>query len=734
MGEIFSMIGIGRPVGGSRLLRIALLALALTAFFLLDGIGEPNARAVPRVHRFEEDQPEIDTVRVTVKVFLPNQYELLNSYVPYDTVVNITSQLSKPLANPVTINSTMYFPLTEWPENATYTYRGYGVRLLLVHIPANTSSISVEFKGHMSGQSVLWRNAAHILYPRINVTLPYRRTDNFLLVAPHDANVVRVQSLVYAEREYGAVAYNIVESEKEKLILLSQPVPILPVVYEHVLWKPIATVLIFLAIAATLLVPYGPKYMEKLRVRTEFNQSIIRIIESSRGYALGLARGLQGRISKINSRSLLTAYVLCSLLMVSLGLAVGPEPRSKAYAIAMPDTVDEIEKATGMRIISILDTRDEFETLVKVGTVQAAIVGDFYVTEHLGRTLYSVLDEIQSIIIIESKVVSADFAREVFRRYPEKTAIFKDVNAFREAIPVNPRLVPTRQNQLRLTIDPSVFDGVVALVGILSFIQVFFGLAFLSSKLMEVGKKPGISAIPESILYACFYFFFTQLIYVVTSVLFAVPMGLHAVSSGSTRVTAVGALGFGGGSRPRMLAGMLGILFGSVAALGEGSKLSKAGLIAFFFALFSIIVDPLTGGLIFYEFILMFTVGGVELEAASTTTSYVKTFLANVGLAFGGWITPTYGISTGEIMFYMGAIPLCLFPKLQSATATLLLFFSAFSVGNGGIRVAEMTPWKTFASCIPGIATGLVIAAVFFSLSKAEAIIRARIERRGTSF
>jgi len=711
----------------SPLLRIAIPVLALSIFFLLDGIGEPNARALYHTDRFGEGQPEIDTISVTVQVFLPDQYGLLDPDVPYTTVIDITSRLSNPLSSPVTINSTSYFPLTEWPAGATYSVDGYGGHILQVRLPANITSFSVQFKGRMSGKSVLWRNVGQVNYPDIQIPLPYPQPHRSILVAPKDADIVKMYPPLYMESEPGSVESNVLESQYEEAVVIGEPASVV-VVYEPTLWKPVATVLIFLAIAAVLILPYAPKFTEKYQAAT-----IPRILLTLRDYVLRFASGLQARISKVSSRTLLTAYVLCSLLMVSLGLAVGPDPRPKAYAIAMSHTVDEIEEATGIKIISVLDTRTEFETLVSVGTVQAAIVADFLVREGLGKQLYGGLEEIPTIIIIDSIVVSPDFAQEVLRRYSEKTLVFRDVDAFRDALQRNPMLIQTRENQLGLVVDPKLFDGVMALAGLLSFILVFFGLAYLSNKLVEVGKKPGISAIPESIMYTSFYFFFTQLIYIVTSVAFAVPMGLHAVTSGSTKVTAIGALGFGGGSRPRMLAGMLGVLFGSTAALGEGSKLSKTGAIAFIIALFTVVADPLTGGLIFYEFVLLFTMGAVELEAASTTSYFIKNFLASVGLAFGAWITPTYGISTGEILFYMGAIPLCLIPKLGNSTATFLVFFSAFAIGNGGIRVAEMTPWKTFASCIPGIATGLMAAAVFFSLSKIEEIIRARMERAGTS-
>jgi len=208
------------------------------------------------------------------------------------------------------------------------------------------------------------------------------------------------------------------------------------------------------------------------------------------------------------------------------------------------------------------------------------------------------------------------------------------------------------------------------------------------------------------------------------------PLGLHT-SRLEAKVTAVSLLGLGGGSRPRMFAGLAGFLFGALISLKEGLKLDKAGLISLLVAGFFIIVDPLTGGIIFHEFILLYTVGPY-FETAVATQSYVKTFLAEIGIALGGWASPTYGLSTGTILYCAGTIPVCLFAKLERSTATVLLFSCAFFAASGGVRVADMNPWSAVASLIPGVVAGFIFAGIFSLISLAETVIRTKIGKKGS--
>jgi hypothetical protein len=277
-------------------------------------------------------------------------------------------------------------------------------------------------------------------------------------------------------------------------------------------------------------------------------------------------------------------------------------------------------------------------------------------------------------------------------------------------------------------VEPQLYLKITAFLGICSLILVFLGMAFLSFALIYAGKRPLQMGLFEAIVFSAFIFLFTEIIYIVCGVLLATPLGLH---SGGTKVTAVGLLGFGGGSRPRMLAGFLGFLFGVLISLKDGVKIGRIGVATFLAAIFFIIVDPLTSGLIFYEFILIYTGTPYTFETAEITKFYVKDFLSSFGRALGGWTSPTLLISTGIILYYVGAIPFFLFPRTQKNTAAFMLFFCAFSAASGGIRVSNMRPWDAFMSLLPGVVAGMVAVLIFYAISSFELFIKRRLEKGG---
>ncbi|MEM3641600.1 MAG: hypothetical protein QXH37_06750 [Candidatus Bathyarchaeia archaeon] len=428
----------------------------------------------------------------------------------------------------------------------------------------------------------------------------------------------------------------------------------------------------------------------------------------------------------LDSSKLLHAYVLCALLMVSLSFAVGPDPRVKVYVLSSTQGnaafIADFLNENGAFSITIFDEMSEFELLSDLGVFSAVVVGDFYPpTEGLVKNyIYPAFDVVPQIIVVKDYAFES-FVNEVVRRYGEKTVV---VNGLADLSRILVTL-DKRANPLCLEIPLWVYMGVSGFVGLCSLLIVFLGFTFLASKLLEIGKKPGVGGFAEAIAYAFFLFFFTQMIYIVCSVLLAMPLGLH---TSSPKVTAIGFMGFGGGSRPRMFAGLAGVLFGAFASLKEGLKLSREGLAVFVILFLFILIDPLTHGVVFYEFVLLYTAGPMYETAFAAWTS-VRTFLSFIGFSFGGLVSPIYGLSTGIILYYAGAIPIVLFSKLEKGTATVFLFICAFWAASGGIRVADMMPWKSVASSIPGIVVGLFFSAIFWLISLAEKLIKAQLGR-----
>jgi hypothetical protein len=432
--------------------------------------------------------------------------------------------------------------------------------------------------------------------------------------------------------------------------------------------------------------------------------------------------------------------------MVSLSLAAGPEPRLKLYVFSHIEEEAEgitrqIEGLGGVAITS-LDEISDLETLTNLGVFSGIIIGArganvFFVStdpnlvEYLTDYVYPALDQIPNILIIAQsidetgppEVVDPAAVANLQRRYPGlKTKIITISELGQETN----RLERTkRPNAFGINLAVDQFNFIAGLVGLLSFILIFLGLASFSSKVVEAGKTPGLQGFSTVLFYSVSIFIFTQTIFSLCSLLLAYPLGLHATIP---KVTAIGLLGFGGGNRPRLLAGIGGMLFGTIITAKQGSRISLNGIIAIFTILLFLVIDPLTNGIFFYELAMVLLVAPIPLPAIETW-SMVRYFLGTITRLFGAWVSPVYGISLGITLYYTGAISFYAFSKVTKSSATLLLLFSAFATARGYIRIADMAPWKAIASLIPGLFAGLLFFGIFLFIDRLEISIRKLINR-----
>jgi len=666
-----------------------------------------------------------NAIDVTVWVFLSGRYKFFDLDVRDEVRVNLTISLTEPL--PFVISAAIPFSLSEvknLPPGASYTYGFWGyppTGTLMIYLPANTSYSSIELMGYISGSSFFWRNTAETFFLNVTSTsTSYTSSYELVLVPPSASKVLKIYSYFYPDLRYREVSIGGQECIVISKIHGKSPIVIL---YEPKVWEPYALVLMIITVFMVYLVPYALKSRKIKNILLKFTDKFRELSPSKLKIIL---RRLCNEILKVDSSKLLTVYILCGILMTSLSFSVGPDPRLKVYVLASTPTTattlsEFVHREVGAVAITVYDEMNEFKTLTNLGVFSTVIIGDFFPpTEKMVKDfIYPALDSAPKIIILEHYAFDV-FSSEIQRRYADKTVVVEDLADLRAVL----YRIPRRANALGLKVSPEIYISISAIIGLCSFILVFFGLAFLASKLIEVGKKPGVSGFPEAIAYAVLVFFFTQTTYIVCSVLLAMPLGLH---TSSPKVTAVGFIGFSGGSRPRLLAGIAGFLFGSLISLKGGPKINKVGFASFLVLSFFILIDPLTSGIIFYEFILLFTVGP-GMEHAYMAWSYVRAFIGSVADAFGAWISPTYAISLGIILYYASAVPFCLFPKLKKSTATVFLLFCAFCVSLGGLRVADMMPWKSIAGVIPGIVIGFFFATIFYLLSLAEGIVRRRIK------
>ncbi|MFX0212372.1 MAG: hypothetical protein ACFFDT_40740, partial [Candidatus Hodarchaeota archaeon] len=531
-------------------------------------------------------------------VFLGEHYEFLELDVRDMVIINISFNLTVPPIVPQTITVGIPFSLGKisgLPEGGSYTYGfwGYPPRgVLTIYLPAYTRYSSIRLEGYLSSKSVFWRNSVEI--PSLNVTssLIVPSYYNLILVPPSASRVLRVYSRFYPDLSYRKATIEGWDS----LVISGVFVPMV-VLYEPEVWQTYAFVVMLVIIFSV----YAVLYVEKWRTifdRASKLMTRLSILVPVKLFTI--FRTLYNVIIKLDSSRLLTIYILFALLMVSLSFSAGPDPRLKVYVLSSTSEnasviSDFVSSEVNGFSITVFDEMSEFELLADLGVFQAVIVGDFFPpTRKVVETyIYPGLDVVPQIVVVEDYAFS-EFLSELQARYFKKTIVVNDLVSLRQVL----RDIPKRTNALGLQVGSDTYKSVSGLVGFSSLLLPFFGLAFLSCKLIEVGRKPLVSGFVEAIAFSVLVFFFTQAIYIACSVLLAMPLGLH---TSSPKVTAIGFMGFGGGTRPRMFAGLAGFLFGALISLKGGVKLDKTGFLSFAMMVFFVIVDPLTSGLIFYE-------------------------------------------------------------------------------------------------------------------------------------
>src|SRR5579872_7502138 len=106
---------------------------------------------------------------------------------------------------------------------------------------------------------------------------------------------------------------------------------------------------------------------------------------------------------------------------------------------------------------------------------------------------------------------------------------------------------------------------------------------------------------------------------------------------------------------------------------------------------------------------LLLFIGNTPLGTAYSSALSLKGFFYGIGSALGGSSTPVYLMSAGKMVYFAGLVPLAFIRRMGKNTATLTLLIAAVLVGDGGVRVGEMTPDKTVIAILPGLVGGMVI-------------------------
>jgi len=604
-----------------------------------------------------------------------------------------------------------------------------------VAIPQNTTSFEISVQGSESGSTFLWRYLIRV--PIVLVTSPGLPG---LDVSPPTYFMVPSGTVVSQVYAYGGAtlplrdAYENSSTSGHITYGTSGGTGLL--VFQSSVFLP-ATIAItvcalaVVALAALNLFAAGRQFSDetlgKLRAGLNNLRGKMRLPGFGKGFSF---RKL------FQPKKLLALFILCGIVMVAVGALGGPDPQIKAYVITgQSSNVASIQgqiqlAAPNAQVVTVTPSEDysDFAVMSSVADFNVVVFSSNSPVQ-LNDVEPYVLPSLVNVpvVVIDNSTTSLYLINQIEAYYPASQIVF--VNPASKMSPLQVSELSTqltanaRTNVLGLNVSAADFNLIVALEAVLSMVLIFLGWAYLGSLTSESRSMSDLSHMVVVVAAGIFVFFLSESLYVATSSLLAFPLSLHAVNSGA-HITAISLLGFGGGSTPRLAAGFLGVLVGAVAA-ETGSTFRKTD-----FALVGgigliLLANPLyLGKLVFQGILLFYPIGSLAFGDAFTTSLTLKGFIYGVGSALGGGLNSTFVLSAGKILYFAGLVPLAYLKKMGRTTSVIALLFAALIIGDGGVRIGEMTPDKSEIAVLPGLVVGLAFAVALLALAAIEKYVR----------
>jgi hypothetical protein len=605
-----------------------------------------------------------------------------------------------------------------------------------ITINRGSASFSVTLLGSEGGASFLWRYLAGA--PLVLVTgLSPSPSPLYLITVPSGNILSQMYNLkggtlplnsASATSGGGQVTYSLPSTAA---LLIFQSSSFLPASIAITV-----AALALVALGALNLFPQGRQLFDGVfRQLRAVRGTTARVV----AFVGGPGKGFRFR-SLLQPRKLLALFILCALVMVALGAVGGPDPRLKAYVLAGGSSSTQAIQGqlanVEDNVLVLTPTQDftDFNVMSSVGQFNIVVFSNYSPAE-IQQAGSFVLGSLGNVpIIMVDGTGNETITKSIETLYPDQVLVVGNASSLTSTEQSQLRLLLSlsqRTNILGLNISNGGFKILLEVEAVLSMVLVLLGWAYLGSLTSESRTMSDLSHLVLLIGAGVFIFFFSETIYVVTSSTLAVPLSLHAVNSDAHDVTAIGLLGFGGGSTPRLAAGFVGILLGAVGAEG-GLRFRKADFALIAGVLLVLLANPLFIGQYVYQGILLFfPIGNYAFGTAFTNSLSFKGFIYGFGSALGGDVSQAYVLSAGKILFFAGLVPLAFMKKMGRTTTVIALLIVALMIGDGGVRVGEMTPDKTVIAVVPGLIAGFAFAAMILGLAAVEKYVRGNWKSRG---
>lgn len=677
-------------------------------------------------------------VNVAVQVHVSPVYDVYGSGTTVvDGVINASSlSLNRPtwvaLLSTSTFTATRSVNGTAGIPQASYV-NAEGLHEVNFTVNANAKSLSITFQESVAGSSFLWRYIAAV--PVVEVVSPVLIVQPFTTMMSVPSGTVLSQ--LYTARggslpsAYAAFSGGTANQSTYSLIS-----GVGLIVMQSNLFVPASIAITSVALAVLVLA--GLNFLPQGQL------ALTKISDLIKGLRIpGIHRKFRLR-AILHSRKLLALFILCSLIMAAGAVLGGPDPRVTAYVLAAPESVSAIQSslrpvAGNVQVITPSEDFTDFAVMSSVGQFSIVVVSN-YPNASLAEVSPFILGSLGNVpVIVVNSSVDSTLRSTIETLYGSSVVPVQNVSnltAGEQSTIAFDLEQSSRSNILGISLGEKGFEALAASEAVLSIALVFLGFAYLGSVAADPESRRDLSHLVTVIGAGIFVFVFSEAVYVGVSSLLRFPLSLHAVASNAHGLTAIGALGFGGGSTPRLAAGFLGALVGLVGTEG-GLSLRKSDFALVSATLILIVANPFSIGQFAFQALLGFIPlvsvgpGATQLGAAYISSLSLKEFILGVGSALGGSITPTYLLSAGKTLFFASLVPLAYLKKLGRTTTAIAVLAVALIAGDGGVRVGEMTPDKTVIAILPGLAVGFAFAAVLLGLGVVEKHVRGNWRSKG---
>jgi len=604
------------------------------------------------------------------------------------------------------------------PPGANYTLAVVSqhplITEVLVTYPPETGSFGFSIQGKSHDTTIFLRGAGTITYATVSMNAPPYNPTSYQVLIPTSSrfDIVSVfpgtgPGLTTQYSNINGTEYLATGFSYGACFTVSCSVQVgyntISIIYQPAYFDYLIAAYVTFIVA--VLVFAGLLYRERRR-------GVLRVVELGRRTALRT-------LEFFDSRKLLACLVGVSVVMFSLALAFGPTPAPRAYLAATPSTAQVLGPYVtnaGFTYLTPTQAGDEFDVMSSLNSYYTVIVADY--PPPLQSAGFASSGRIVAIL----PYANSTLAKNLQTFYGSAVTVVDSPQQLQYTLSLQARSYTS--NHLGLPVSEGVYSDVALLEGILSLTLPFFALAFFARYMVESSSR-GIVRLAQGVAFSFFVFMFGELVFIQTDILLTLPVALHATIS--PLETAIGSLGFGGGSRPRMVMGALGFLFGALAGTLKGSRMDRVVIIGMVSAFLFLVVDPLQVGGDFYNLLLqvLSSEGGTAFGQAAYTQlrSFINYFMG----AFGNEIIPTFYSQHGAVIFFAGSIPFALYTYVRRSTATLLLFFSAIVAAVGYVRIGDQDPLKAIASTTPGIALAVLFVLMFLASDRAERFLRHRL-------